>query len=232
MGRRRGTRWEIAGPGKMAAMVADFGRSAMVRWSRSDPGRRARAEFRRRTRLPKARVVCRAPARPGGRRNLSRRHPQHTDVAPSAIRAGKAILVEKAFTATVSDTRRIVDAARGAGVLRWRRCGRASTRHRAECVNSSTRCHRPGARVQGDLTAFRTFDPEDRFSHPRTGAVQCSTSAAYVLSFAQYFLGTPTSYAHGVVPVGRRGRVQRSSAATTDGPTLAAGAFTATGRVG
>ena len=44
-------------------------------------------------------------------------HPQHTDIALAAIAAGKALLVEKAFTATVADTERIADAARAAGVF-------------------------------------------------------------------------------------------------------------------
>ena len=63
--------------------------------------------------------------------------------------------------------------------------------------------------MQGDLTAFRTFDPEDRLFAPELGGGAVLDLGVYVLSFAQYFLGTPdVVHAHGVVPVGRRGRVR------------------------
>ena len=108
------TRWGIAGPGKMAAaMVADFGQvsngSLVAVGSRSE----GRAGVRRRTRHTKRHTGRMPRSSPtGGRRNL------HRDATSAAHRrrtvgdrAGKAILVEKAFTATVCDTERIVDAA-------------------------------------------------------------------------------------------------------------------------
>ncbi len=44
-------------------------------------------------------------------------HPQHVDIALNAIAAGKHLLVEKSFTATVADTERIIGAARSKGVF-------------------------------------------------------------------------------------------------------------------
>jgi predicted dehydrogenase len=44
-------------------------------------------------------------------------HPQHLQVALAAIAAGKAVLVEKTFTATVAGAEELVGAARAAGVF-------------------------------------------------------------------------------------------------------------------
>ena len=177
------TRWGIAGPGKMAAaMVADFGQvsngSLVAVGSRSEG--RAR-EFADEHGIPKAHGSYAALlADPEvDAIYIATPHPQHTDVALSAIEAGKAILVEKAFTATVSDTERIVDAARGAGVFAmeamWTRFNPGIVRVR-ELVDAGAIGQVRG--VQGDLTAFRHSTRRIGFSHPSSGAVRCSTSAS------------------------------------------------------
>ena len=197
------TRWGIAGPGKMAAaMVADFGQvsngSLVAVGSRSEG--RAR-EFADEHGIPKTHgsYVALLADPEVDAIYIATPHPQHTDVALSAIEAGKAILVEKAFTATVSDTERIVDAARGAGVFAmeamWTRFNPGIVRVR-ELVDAGAIGQVRG--VQGDLTAFRTFDPEDRLFAPELGGGAVLDLGVYVLSFAQYFLGTPdVVHAHG-----------------------------------
>lgn len=44
-------------------------------------------------------------------------HPQHHAVALAALRAGKALLVEKSFTATTAGATEVVDLARQSGVF-------------------------------------------------------------------------------------------------------------------
>ncbi|MGB2767754.1 MAG: Gfo/Idh/MocA family oxidoreductase, partial [Propionicimonas sp.] len=48
---------------------------------------------------------------------LATPHAQHTELALAAIEAGKALLVEKSFTTSVADTERIVAAARAKDVF-------------------------------------------------------------------------------------------------------------------
>src|SRR3712207_6531638 len=61
-------------------------------------------------------------------------HPQHHAIALGALRAGKALLVEKSFTATVAGAREVVELSRETGVFvmeaMWTRfqIGRASCR--------------------------------------------------------------------------------------------------------
>ncbi len=119
-------------------------------------------------------------------------HPQHTDIALTAIAAGKPILVEKAFTATVADTERIIDAARAAGVFAmeamWTRFSPGIV-HARQLIADGVIGDLRG--VQGDLTAFRAFDAADRLFDPALGGGAVLDLGVYVLSFAQHFLGTP-----------------------------------------
>ncbi len=119
-------------------------------------------------------------------------HPQHTDIALAAIAAGKAILVEKAFTSTVEDTQRIVDAARAAGVFAmeamWTRFNPGAAYARELLASGEIGQLRA---VNGDLTAFRAFDPKDRLFDPALGGGAVLDLGVYVLSFAQGFLGDP-----------------------------------------
>ena len=119
-------------------------------------------------------------------------YPQHTDIALAAIGAGKPILVEKAFTATVEDTERIVDAARAAGVFAmeamWTRFNPGVARIR-ELVAQGAIGELRG--VHGDLTAFREFVPTDRLFDPELGGGAVLDLGVYVLSFVQHFLGDP-----------------------------------------
>lgn len=135
-------------------------------------------------------------------------HPQHTDIALAAIEAGKAILVEKAFTATLEDTRRIIDAARAAGTFAmeamWTRFNPGMARIR-ELIAAGEIGQVRG--IHGDLTAFRVFEPADRLFDPAQGGGAILDLGVYVLSFAQHLMGTPNLFhaAGGVLPNGVEG---------------------------
>ncbi|WP_425307766.1 Gfo/Idh/MocA family oxidoreductase [Ammonicoccus fulvus] len=120
-------------------------------------------------------------------------HPQHTDIALGAIAAGKPVLVEKAFTASVEDTRAIIEAARAAGVFcmeaMWTRFNPGVVRIR-ELIAEGAIGEVRG--VHGDLTAARTYDPADRLFAAELGGGAVLDLGVYVISFAQHFLGTPT----------------------------------------
>lgn len=119
-------------------------------------------------------------------------HPQHTEIALAAIDAGKPVLVEKAFTSTVEDTVRIVESARAAGVFAmeamWTRFNPGVQRIRELLADGEIGELRG---IQGDLTAFRPFDPADRLFDPGLGGGAVLDLGVYVLSFAQHLLGTP-----------------------------------------
>lgn len=189
-------RWGIAGPGKQAAaMVADFPRvtngELVAVGSRS--AERAQA-FADEHGIPVAHGSYAAlVADPGvDAIYIATPHPQHTDIALAALAAGKAILVEKAFTATVEDTERIITAARETGVFAmeamWTRFNPGVVRVRELLAEGAIGELRG---VHGDLTAYREFVPTDRLFDPALGGGAVLDLGVYVLSFAQHFLGTP-----------------------------------------
>lgn len=189
-------RWGIAGPGRMAAlMVPEFARVSEAelvavgsrsleraqRFAHEHAIERAHGSYEALVNDPEVDAVY-----------IATPHVQHTDIALRAIAAGKAILVEKAFTATVADTRRIIDAARGAGVFAmeamWTRFHPAITYVRDLIASGELGelrgCH-------GDLTAFRAYDPQDRLFDPAAGGGAVLDLGVYVISFAQHVLGVP-----------------------------------------
>lgn len=118
---------------------------------------------------------------------------QHADMALAAIGAGKAVLVEKAFTTTVADTQRVVDAARAAGVF----CMEAMWTRFNPGVVELRRLIDEGAigdlrGIHGDLTAFRAYAPDDRLFAPELGGGAVLDLGVYVLSFVQHLMGTPS----------------------------------------
>ncbi len=119
-------------------------------------------------------------------------HPQHTSIALAAIEAGKALLVEKSFTASVQDTTRIIDAARAKGTFvmeaMWTRFNPGVVAIREAIAAGHIGKLRA---VHGDLTAFRPFDPQDRLFDPATGGGAVLDLGVYVISFTQHFLGVP-----------------------------------------
>ena len=132
-------------------------------------------------------------------------HPQHHAIALAAIEAGKALLVEKTFTATVAGAQEVITAARARQVFvmeaMWTRFQPAIIAAR-ELVDigaiGEVRL------VQADLGVDRPYDPEDRLFDLAQGGGAMLDLGVYVVSFAQYFLGTPDRvYASGsVAPTG------------------------------
>ena len=121
-------------------------------------------------------------------------HPQHHAIAMAAIEAGKALLVEKSFTATSAGAREIVNAARANGVFvmeaMWTRFQPVIVRARELIADGAIGEVRA---VQADLGVGREFDPTDRLFDPAQGGGAMLDLGVYVVSFTQMLLGTPTS---------------------------------------
>ena len=138
-------------------------------------------------------------------------HPQHAGIALAAIEAGKAVLVEKAFTATVAGAVTVIDAARANGVFAmeamWTRFQPAMTQVRRWLDDTAIGEVRG---MQADLGVVRAFDPSDRLFAPELGGGALLDLGVYVVSFAQWVLGAP---AH-VVCTGTRGETGVEEEAT------------------
>ncbi|MGY1715375.1 Gfo/Idh/MocA family protein [Geodermatophilus sp. SYSU D01106] len=123
---------------------------------------------------------------------LATPHPQHHAVALAAIEAGKALLVEKAFTATTAGARDVVDAARASGVFvmeaMWTRFQPAVVRMRELIADGAIGEVRS---VQADLGVDRAYDPADRLFALELGGGALLDLGVYVVSFAQMLLGAP-----------------------------------------
>ena len=119
-------------------------------------------------------------------------HPQHHAVALAALRAGKALLVEKSFTATTAGAAEVVDLARETGVFAmeamWTRFQPAVVRLRELIADGAIGEVRS---VQADLGVQRDFDPADRLFAPELGGGALLDLGVYVVSFAQMLLGDP-----------------------------------------
>lgn len=117
-------------------------------------------------------------------------HPQHRDIALAAIDNGKAVLVEKAFTATLKGTQQVVDAARAKGVFAmeamWTRFLPVVAAAR-EVVAWGRIGDVVG--VQGDLYAYREYQADHRLFAPELGGGAILDLGVYVVNFAQAFLG-------------------------------------------
>ena len=128
-------------------------------------------------------------------------HPQHRAVALAALRAGKAVLVEKAFTVTPEATREIAALAAQTGVFAmeamWTRFQPAVVRMRELIADGAVGEVRS---VQVDLGVRNPLDPNDRFVAPELGGGALFDLTVYPISFAQMVLGNPTAVtAYGVV---------------------------------
>jgi predicted dehydrogenase len=119
-------------------------------------------------------------------------HPQHYAIALAAIAAGKAALVEKTFTATVAGAEEIITAARQQRVFvmeaMWTRFQPAIVTARSLIDDGAIGEVR---QLQADLGVDRPYDPADRLFDPAQGGGAMLDLGVYVVSFAQYFLGTP-----------------------------------------
>lgn len=189
-------RWGIAGPGRIAALVVpDFayvdGAELTAVGSRSQ--QRADA-FAARHGIPRAHGSYAALiADPDiDAIYISTPHPQHLAIASAAIDAGKAVLVEKTFAATLAGAREIADRARSARVFcmeaMWTRFQPAILAARTLIADGAIGEVRA---VQAELGVDRPYDPNDRLFDPAQGGGAMLDLGVYVVSFAQHFLGTP-----------------------------------------
>jgi predicted dehydrogenase len=189
-------RWGIAGPGRIAEnVVGDFplveGARLVAVGSRS-AGRAA--DFARRHGLERAHgSYADLVADPDvDVLYIATPHPQHHAVAVAALKAGKALLVEKAFTATVAGATEVADLARATGRFvmeaMWTRFQPAVVRLRELVADGAIGEVRS---VQADLGVKRAFDPADRLFAPELGGGALLDLGVYVVSFAQMLLGAP-----------------------------------------
>jgi predicted dehydrogenase len=198
-------RWGVVGPGRIAAkVVRDF---AHLR-DAAGVGVAARAAERARA-FADANGIGRAH---GSYREIvedaevdalyiATPHPQHRAVALAAVKAGKALLVEKAFTVTPAATREIAAAATDAGVFvmeaMWTRFQPAIVRLRELLADGAIGEVRG---VQGELGVNAPTDPQDRYYNIAVGGGALFDLTVYPVSFAQMVLGTPdTVVAHGTL---------------------------------
>ncbi|MCW0215436.1 MAG: Gfo/Idh/MocA family oxidoreductase [Pseudonocardia sp.] len=198
-------RWGIVGPGRIAAkVVQDFphvpGAEVVAVASRSKE--RATAFAAEHT-IPTAHGSYRAILDDPDVDVLyvATPHPQHRAISLAALRAGKALLVEKAFTVTPGATREIADLARERGIFvmeaMWTRFQPAVVRMQELIADGAIG---DVVSVQVELGAKQNADPDDRFYSPALGGGALFDLTVYPISFAQMVLGTPdTVYAHGLL---------------------------------
>ncbi len=119
-------------------------------------------------------------------------HPQHHAIAVAALRAGKAILVEKTFTATVAGAEDVITTAREhqrfAMEAMWTRFQPAIVAARDLIADGAIGEVR---QLQADLGVDRPYDPSDRMFDPTQGGGAMLDLGVYPVSLAQHFLGTP-----------------------------------------
>jgi predicted dehydrogenase len=189
-------RWGIVGPGRIAEnLVQDFavveGARVVAVASRSQ----ARADdFARRHGIERAHgSYADVLADPDvDALYIATPHPQHAAIALAALRAGKALLVEKAFTATPAGAREVVDLAHATGTFvmeaMWTRFQPAVVRLRELIADGAIGEVRS---VQADLGVQRVYEPTDRLFDLALGGGALLDLGVYVVSFAQMVLGTP-----------------------------------------
>jgi predicted dehydrogenase len=189
-------RWGIVGPGRIAEkVVEDFavvdGARPVAVASRSE----ARADdFARRHGLDRAYgSYAELLADPDvDVLYVATPHTHHHALALGALRAGKALLIEKSFTATTAGAAEVVELARATGVFvmeaMWTRFQPAVVALRELVADGAIGDIRS---VQADLGVAREYDPADRLFDLALGGGALLDLGVYVVSFAQMLLGTP-----------------------------------------
>jgi predicted dehydrogenase len=116
----------------------------------------------------------------------------HHATALAAIDAGKALLVEKAFTATVAGAVEVIERSRTAGVFvmeaMWTRFQPAIVAMRELLADGAIGDVRS---VQADLGILRPWNAEDRLFALELGGGAMLDLGVYPVSFAQMVLGDP-----------------------------------------
>ena len=189
-----GVRWGIVGAGSIAGSVAgDFqfvpGAQLVAIGSRTKEKAEAFAAAHG---IPKAfgdyRALLESPDVDAV--YIATPHPQHRDIALAAIANGKAVLLEKAFTATLPGAKQVAAAAAKAGVFAmealWTRFLPAIAAARE--VVAWGRIGEVIA-VQGDLYAYRDYDEGHRLFDKSLGGGAILDLGVYLVNLAQMFLG-------------------------------------------
>lgn len=189
-------RWGVVGPGRIATkLVPDFAHldSAALVAVASRSQERADA-FAREHDIARAYGSYRAiiDDEAVDALYIATPHPQHLKIAVAALRAGKAVLVEKTFTATVAGAEALIATAREQQVFAmeamWTRFQPAIAQVRDLITDGAIGEPR---QLQADLGVDRPFDPTDRAFDPAQGGGAMLDLGVYPVSFAQHFLGTP-----------------------------------------
>ncbi|MBK8446651.1 MAG: Gfo/Idh/MocA family oxidoreductase [Micropruina sp.] len=138
---------------------------------------------------------------------VSTTHNFHAEHALLAIAAGKPVLVEKAFTVTAAEARRVADAARAAGVFAmeamWTRFLPSTDFVRARIADGSIGEVRA---VITDHSQHLNADPKGRLHNPDLAGGALLDLGVYNVSFALDLLGAPSEIvARGSLTRHRRG---------------------------
>lgn len=190
-------RWAVLGPGRIAEKVAaDFAHVAdgeLVAVASRSPERAA--EFAGRHGIPRSYGSYEALLADDGvdAVYVATPHSWHVVHGCAVLEAGKALLMEKSFTATLAGAETVVATARERGVFAmeamWTRFQPAIVRMRdliAEGAIGEVRG------VQADLGAAHDIDPEDRLFSLDLGGGTILDLGVYVVNLAQMVLGDPT----------------------------------------
>jgi predicted dehydrogenase len=120
-------------------------------------------------------------------------HPGHYAAAMMAIEAGKAVLVEKAFTVNASEARALVDAARARGVFLMEAMWTRFLPH-VRRVRSLVEAGALGdiRQVIADHGQWFERDASSRLFDPALGGGALLDLGVYPVSFASMILGTPS----------------------------------------
>ena len=121
-------------------------------------------------------------------------HAQHRDVALLALRAGKPVLVEKAFTLNAAQAREVVDEARASGVFcmeaMWTRFNPLIRRARELALGGAIG---DIVSVRADLSKLFPYSPDHRLYDLSAGGGALLDLGVYPVTVAYLFLGRPDS---------------------------------------
>lgn len=119
-------------------------------------------------------------------------HPQHLAIARAAFRSGKAVLVEKTFTATVTGAEELVALSQECGTFAmeamWTRFLPNYVAIRELIADGAIGQVR---QVQADLGVDRAYDPSDRAYDLAQGGGAMLDLGVYLISVAQHLMSTP-----------------------------------------
>lgn len=119
-------------------------------------------------------------------------HPQHVPVVRAGLEAGKAVLCEKAMTASLADTESLVALARDKGVF----CMEAMWTRFTPLIIKARSLVGDGAigdvrSLRADLGFIAPDDPSSRLWDPALGGGALLDVGIYPVAFAQMVLGSP-----------------------------------------